>query len=262
MLVVATSGVNATWLNQATKKQRIGRMVVPRPLGALLLVAALAVPSEGQDSGNAPAWSKKDAEKIVRNSLGEEQKGVFGFSLLAVGGKAILARWITEPTARALDRLSELDERGRVPRVEGLYRPDYYTIAFSLADLIRSESLLPGLDIPDFAAGDLIGDTEIPDFKADGFGSDADIPIVLQPKDASSRAARLADVRMVPARSVGFIRTQPMLLRFEKADAAGHPLVASHDQEIDLVIRLGDTGRAIRVRFKLKDLPVKSHSEL
>ncbi len=94
-------------------------MIGSSPFGAVLLVASLAVPSQGQGSGSA--WSKKEAQKIVRNSLGEEQKGMLGFSLLAVGGKAILARWITAPTARALDRLSELDERGRVPHVEGLY---------------------------------------------------------------------------------------------------------------------------------------------
>ena len=237
-------------------------MVVPSALGSLLLIAALTAPAGGQNRQDPSLWTKKDAEKIVRDSLGKEQKGLLGFSLLAVGGKAILARWITEPTARALDRLSELDERGRVPHVEGLYHPDYYTIAFSLADLIRTESLLPGTEIPDSDAGALIGDTEIPGVRTDGFMGDADIPIVLQPKDDDGRAARLAGVRLVPARSVGFIRTQPMLLRFERADSAGRPIVESLDEEIDLVIGLGDSGRVVRVRFKLKDLPVKLQTEL
>ena len=237
-------------------------MVLPRPLGVVLLIAALTAPAGAQNRQDPSAWSKKDAEKIVRESLGKEQKGLLGFSLLAVGGKAVLARWITEPTAKALDRLSELDERGRVPRVDGLYHPDFYTIAFSLADLIRSESLLPGIEIPDFDTGALIGDTEIPDSESDGFMGGADLPIVLQPKGDSSRAARLAGVRLVPARSVGFIRTQPMLLRFERADATGRPIVDSLDQEVDFVIGLGDTGRAVRVRFKLKDLPVKLQTEL
>ena len=52
------------------------------------------------------------------------------------------------------------------------------------------------------------------------------------------------------------------LFQFERADAAGRPIVESLDEEIDLVIGLGDTGRAVRVRFKLKDLPVKLQTEL
>jgi hypothetical protein len=38
--------------------------------------------------------------------------------------------------------------------------------------------------------------------------------------------------------------------------------VESLNQEIELAVELGDTGRTVRIRFKLKDLPVDSLDEL
>ena len=215
---------------------------------AAVLIVTLAGPTFGQKSADPGTWTKKESEKIVRDSLGTEDKGFLGISLVGLAGMTVLARWITKPTAHALDRLSELDERGRVPSIEGLYDPDHYTIAFSVAELIRNESLLGRLDIPEVGAAAISGDEKI--------------PLVLRPRDDPARSSALVGVQVVPARSVGFIRTEPMLLRFEKVDQEGRPLVDSLKQEIELAIELGDTGRAVRIRFKLGDLPVKRLDEL
>ncbi len=213
-----------------------------------LLTVTLAGTTLGQKSADPSTWTKKESEKIVRESLGTEDKGLLGVSLVGLAGMTILARWITEPTAHALDRLSELDERGRVPFIEGLYDSNHYTIAFSVAELIRNESLLGSFDIPEVGVAAISGDEEI--------------PIVLRLRDDPARSLALIGVQVVPARSVGFIRTKPMLLRFERVDRDGRPLLDSLRQEIELAIELGETGRAVRIRFKLRNLPVKTLDEL
>jgi hypothetical protein len=213
-----------------------------------VLILALVAETSAQKNADPGTWSKTESETIVRKSLGSEDKGLLGVSLVGLAGMTILARWITAPTAGALDRLSELDERGRVPHVEGLYDPNHYTIAFSVADLIRNERLLGAIDIPDFGAVEMFGDEEI--------------PLVLRLRGDPERSSSLASIQVVPARSVGFIRTEPMLLRFGRVDRTGRPLVESLNQEIELAVELGDTGRTVRIRFKLKDLPVDSLDEL
>ena len=223
-------------------------MYASKSLCVGVLILALVVETSAQKNADPGTWSKTESEKIVRESLGSEDRGLFGVSLVGLAGMTLLARWITAPTADALDRLSELDERGRVPHVEGLYDPNHYTIAFSVADLIRNESLPGGIDIPDFGAVEISGDKEI--------------PLVLRLRGDPERSSSLASVQMVPARSVGFIRTEPMLLRFGRVDRTGRPLVESLNQEIELAVELGDTGRTVRIRFKLKDLPVDSLDQL
>ena len=176
-----------------------------------LLTVTLAGTTLGQKSADPSTWTKKESEKIVRESLGTEDKGLLGVSLVGLAGMTILARWITEPTAHALNRLSELDERGRVPSIEGLYDSNHYTIAFSVAELIRNESLLGSFDIPEVGAVVISGDEAI--------------PLVLRLRDDPARSSALVGVQ-VGSGEVGWLhsnRTDAVAVRESRSARASPP---------------------------------------
>lgn len=219
----------------------------------LLLIINLFAISIGQPENDFLSWTKPHCKSIVKKCLqkGTEStgaafsKGLFGQST------GMICLWLSESTAKAVARITQLEERQNEARANELFTTLRYNSSkesFAIVVFASSIRIFPG-------AGGIIFDAN-PERLA---------KIFLEDSEDQTKFVRAYSIEPVPFNAKEVLGrpamfTQGFLIRFHRTRDDGTSLINNLKQKVRL--RLPTDAGILRATFKLSEMGIENTETL